>query len=186
MFNEKEWETFTTMLATVNRIPRAFKVIQGGISNKKPGYPLKLYKVNSTMDRVPHNEEFYDNVNVKWFIWEREMPTIPYEQAIQGYAENQHEDMAYAEGALDELFTIEETTAFKYYLLVKHDINCHIEEVNLPIPINSMGYSPLTIGGPYNFYKLFKEKGYDLPFKVAGYIDLSKQIWERWGEHMEK
>jgi hypothetical protein len=38
LFNEEEWKAFTDMLANSNEIPRAFKIIQGGIIKDETGF----------------------------------------------------------------------------------------------------------------------------------------------------
>ena len=84
------------------------------------------------------------------------------------------EDIAYAEGAIGELFTEAEVGALVAYLDREHGSEgvTTIEEVSLPIPNNTFGVGALPIGGGRNYYRLDQEPQYDLAFEVRGFFDL--------------
>jgi hypothetical protein len=117
--------------------------------------------------------EFSGHRNVCFFwCWadRREKPTVPYSEAIydydplDGYA-------GYAQEAVDELLRLDEAMALKAWLdrVYRGDNKHTIKKVDLPMPSNVFGQAAL----PWkDSYPLYKEPGYDLPFKVIGYFDL--------------
>jgi hypothetical protein len=62
---------------------------------------MKLYHVHSTVEAF-HG---FTDVIITWFMLGRAQPLLPYEEAIQGYAEIDDKDKCHVEGRLDEHFT---------------------------------------------------------------------------------
>jgi hypothetical protein len=47
-----------------------------------------------------------------------------------------------------------------------------VENAHLPYPLNIIGTGAKAVGGGDDFYQLYKEDHYDLPFRVQGYFNL--------------
>jgi hypothetical protein len=82
----------------------------------------------------------------------------------------------YQEGHIDSLFTAAEIEQFQKYMRARHpDTELYIEAAEIPTP-----YAPLGAcgyGGGVDLYMLYKEEGYDLPFKVGGHFDM-RDHWD--------
>ena len=126
----------------------------------------RLYYVTTTAKKFSGCK----NVTFNWFRAEAPAERRRYASLIEGYEPGN----AYAEGLIDELFTEDEALQLKEYLDQVHGKEgpTLIEEMSLPIPNNMMGHGARAVGGGDDFYQLFKEPEYSLPFKVTGYFDL--------------
>ena len=126
----------------------------------------RLYYVTTTAKKFSDCK----NVTFNWFRAEAPAERRRYASLIEGYEPGN----AYAEGLIDELFTEDEALQLKEYLDRVHGKEgpTSIEEMSLPIPNNMMGHGARAVGGGDDFYQLFKEPEYSLPFKVMGYFDL--------------
>ena len=129
---------------------------------------MRLYHV-STIAKEYHGCR---DVAFDWFRCERGEPR-PYAELIENY--DPGDDMGYAEGAIDEMFTEAEAVALKAYLDREHGgaVVTTIKEGRLPLPANNMGVGAIPVGGGDDFYMLNRARPqYDLPFKVWGYFNL--------------
>jgi hypothetical protein len=128
---------------------------------------MKLYRVTTTV------REFRGCKNVV-FIWFRYMPPgrRPYAVLIKDY-EPERALAVYTESLIEELFTWDEARQLKDYLARHHgrEGKTVIKEEPLPVD-NMMDYGGLAVGGGDDFYMLYKEPEYSLPFKVSGYYNL--------------
>ena len=126
----------------------------------------ELFQVHSVVREYCGHKD----VTFHWFITDRDgKPSVPYSEAITNYQAGN----LYAEGAIEEMFTREEADLLVGYLS-KYPSTQHVESVALPIPDNWAGYGATAVGGPTDFYMLANTEGYDLPFSVWGFFDLSR------------
>lgn len=75
---------------------------------------------------------------------------------------------------IDELLDLDEARRLKEYLDRSHGNHSKnwIQEVELPIDPMDMGLRGYPTGGGVDNYLLYKEKHYDLPFKISGFFDI--------------
>lgn len=133
---------------------------------------MRLYTVVTTVNEFKNRQ----NVQFNWLRWDRAGPR-PYADLIRDY---DPKGLAYAEGAIDELFTEAEAIALKAYLDREHGEAgiTTIEEIALPISNNMAGYRANDVGGGgTDFYPLYEDEPYDLPFKASAYYDLRECEW---------
>jgi hypothetical protein len=144
---------------------------------------VKLYHVTSSDCNMPYEGRSYDGITIKWFIYDREKPVIPYEIGIQDYTEDPSDEpgKSYAQEALDELFTMEEAKLLQDYL-TKKDMKCQIEECELPLPNNVCGYFGFFDAAGIHMeglVEIYEESDYDLPFKTVGFYCMdSSPSWK--------
>lgn len=119
---------------------------------------MRLYNVDSTVAEF----DGYRDVNVRWFVNDREVPAVPYAEGIRDY----RGDNAYSELALDELFALEEAEMLAAYLKAEYGTDVVITETALPLPAETAGLGALAVGGRTGFIMLNKTPGYSLPFEV--------------------
>ena len=130
---------------------------------------IDLFSVRTTVEE----HDGHRNVAFHWFRLDRKAPPSVYANAILDY-DAYDAEVSYPESAVDELFTRVEAESLKDYL-DQHHGGCGSTEIkrkNLPIPMNTMGYRAIPVGGGPDNYMLWKEPGYALRFKVEGYFDL--------------
>jgi hypothetical protein len=129
---------------------------------------MKLYRVTTKV------REFSGCKNVV-FNWFNCMPRSrrPYEGLIKNY-EPENDHTIYTELLIEELFTWDEARQLKDYLDRHHGGEGETASREEPLPVgnNRMGYGALAVGGGDDFYMLYKEPEYSLPFKVSGYYNL--------------
>jgi hypothetical protein len=127
-----------------------------------------LYRVTSTVSEHRGHED----VTFSWFVQDRREPVFPYEEVIEGY-DPDAEGVGYAEGAVDELFTLTEANVLADYLWrAWGDDSVEITEVPLPLSGNTMPIGAIPMGLEQDVFMLSETKGYDLPLDVWGYYDL--------------
>jgi hypothetical protein len=128
----------------------------------------KLYRVWTVVNK--YNE--CRNVTFEWFYYGERTPPRGYTELIENYKPEPHRQ--YVEAHVDELFTESAAQQLFAYLERGHGGagTTTIEEVKLPVPNNLICLSAIPVGGGDDFYMLYKEKNYDLPFAVQGYFDL--------------
>lgn len=115
----------------------------------------RLYRVISTVPRLTHRGCTYKDVKIIWLA-ERDEPPVSYE-----------------EGAIDELFTLEEAHALAAYLFEAHNDAVTIEPIVLPWNSkDTMPIGAIPLGGPTDQYMLYREPEYNLTFKVCGFFDI--------------
>jgi hypothetical protein len=144
---------------------------------------IKLFRVVSTVNNFPHRGRTYDGVEIHWFVVYRENPIASYEKLINGYLKDRDNPLYISEKNLQELFTEEEADALKEYLSKKHGEECDIREADLSTEIDPWGYGDKTPAYREGFYRLNQEDGYDLPFVVWGYYDISHAKDVTWLMH---
>src|SRR5262249_53069985 len=112
------------------------------------------------------------DVHLDWFMEGRKGPIASYAEMIAGY-DPSSEHACYPEGCVDGLFTADESDQLLRYLNEHHGGDAHlIKPAKLPISMNQIGFGAIPVGGAQDYYMLYKEDGYDLPFKIMGYYDL--------------
>jgi hypothetical protein len=128
---------------------------------------MKLYSLKTIVGEFDGCKD----VVFHWFYCDR-AKRRPYAELIKDY--NSHDNLAaYAEHAVDELFTATEASALDEYLRLRYcDHTTTIEEATLPLPNNVMGFRGLPVGGGDGFYELYTKPGYGLPFVAMGYFNL--------------
>jgi len=144
---------------------------------------VRLFRLTSIVNNFPHRGKTYDGVEIRWFVVYRENPIVSYEKPLNGYLKNQDNLLHISEENVRELFTEEEANAFKEYLSKEHREECDIREADLLTEINPWGYGDKTLGHREGFYRLYQEDGYDLPFVVWGYYDVSHAKDVSWLMH---
>jgi hypothetical protein len=125
----------------------------------------------------------HGRVKVHWFYCDRIRPIIPYELLIQNYQPGD----AYTENCINEFFTEYEIDLLREYLWEFHGDKLYPCKVSLPIFEKSAPFSAIGTSSTINFdpktgeahfettadyYELFHEEEYTLPFRVEGYFDL--------------
>ena len=128
----------------------------------------KLFHVYSIANNFFHNNKYYENVNIAWFVVEREMPPVPFEDAIINYSELSDMNRIYPEEFIKEQFSEEESKLLIQYLSSRKDFKTQAEEIELPVSENSKGCKSVLAGGGFGFLQLHREEAYNLPFKVEG------------------
>lgn len=114
------------------------------------------------------------DVCMGWFKVNDPRPDLPFAALIEGYDDLGPDSRCYPELYVAELFTAEQARALVTYLDQHHGHESiqTTTRVKLPVPGNVMGYGAIPVGGPQDFYLLYKEEGWTLPFDVWGYYDL--------------
>jgi len=85
------------------------------------------------------------------------------------------EDKAYPENYIDELFTLEQAEQFVDWHKKKWPgLQLSINEIDLPIPCDSVPLSAIPVGGLSNAIDFVNDEEYDLPFKVLGFYNLER------------
>jgi hypothetical protein len=115
---------------------------------------MKLYHVITVANECGGCRD----VAFDWFRCERGAPR-PYAEVIENY--DPGDDMGFAEGAIDEMFTEAEAVALKAYLDREHGGAgvTTVKEAQLPLSPNTMGVGAIPVGGG-DFYRLDKEAAY--------------------------
>jgi hypothetical protein len=126
---------------------------------------MKLYSVTTTV------KEYSGCKNVVFNWLRRVMPPgkRPYADLIKDY-EPESPDALYAEARIEELFTWDEARQLKDYLERYHgdEGETVIKQVPLPVENRTIAYGCLPSGGGNDFYMLWKESEYSLPFEIWG------------------
>jgi hypothetical protein len=134
----------------------------------------KVYTASSNMDEF----NGIKNVTFHWYYGDKARVYANYNSLIKGYNDMTSEDKRKAEEVINEYFTIDDIEFIKPYLKSKFN-NIYVEEESLPLNVkyfdqkdNAFGiYYPCSfMAYGYNTIFLNKEKDYDLPFNVWGYI----------------
>ena len=133
----------------------------------------KLFTVKSRASKFIHRERVYDFVEFHWFVVYRETSTFSYDELMESYKNKLDNSYYTSEGNISELFTEEEAYALKEYLLRILGHESDIEEANLLLESYTLPYEDIVLGHQEGFYRLNEEEGYDLPFVVWGYYDVS-------------
>jgi len=132
----------------------------------------ELFGVNSLVRGFTYEGTQYEEIKVTWFVVGREVPLVPYADAIQEYEQLDEKDRAFPEGYINEQFSRLEAEALKKYLDRRPEVTTRIEVIDLPVMANASGCRRLERGGGNDFLRLHREKGYSLPFKVEGYFSV--------------
>lgn len=132
----------------------------------------KLYRLRSVAQEITHHNDVYSNVKICWIVRDRTRSVVPYKQGIKNYKSTSQDIKVYAKSALNELFLPDEAIAFAAYLLAQHNQATIFEPVILPIESNAVPVDILPAGGGVDYYQIFKEEKYSLPFNVWGQYDL--------------
>lgn len=139
----------------------------------------KLYKAKSIVKnfKVPKIKGLR-KVTLYWYYADKQWANSNYNSIIKGYDDMSPEDKRKAEEVINEYFTLDEIEFIRPYLKGKLK-NIKVEEVSLPMDVKyhdkkdnevRIYYSLSHLAYGCNTICLDKEKDYDLPFKVWGYI----------------
>jgi hypothetical protein len=122
---------------------------------------MQLFRVRTIAKEL----DGFKNVPIVWAYLGKRTPARPYAELIKGYATpTPGVAIAYAEEAIDEMFSADEAAQLIAYLRVESVI----KPVKLPIANNSIGLDALHDGGSF---ALYERHAYSLSFRVAGYFD---------------
>jgi hypothetical protein len=112
------------------------------------------------------------DVNFRWFYAGERLQPRPYAKLIKDHLPS--DQWNYAEHYIDELFSEDEARQLKEYLDREHgsEGTTTISEVRLPCSNNMAAVSSMAVGGGNDFYMLWEEQKYSLPFKAEAYFDL--------------
>lgn len=141
---------------------------------------IELYRVFTIINNFEVDDQTYDHVIIRWFVVDRKETVVPYAEAIKNYQFAKDQMHQYPETALKELFTEDEIIQFQSYLKEYQKMECEIEDVLLPIPFNSAGYGAISLENRPDINLLYEAENYHLPFKIAGYYDLSQAVNVTW------
>src|SRR6266849_7508771 len=136
-------------------------------------HKMGLFRVTSIVNNLSHEGEIYDGIEMKWFVVYRDSSNVSYDQVIINYTKNLDDSYRISENNLYELFTEKEANALKKYLLRAHKQECGIKEADLLLEVYTLGYGNKALENREGYYRLDNEDGYDLPFVVWGYYDVS-------------
>jgi hypothetical protein len=133
---------------------------------------IELCSVHSLVRGFAYEGIRYEEVKVNWFVVGRPIPLVPYAEAIQDYGRLDEKERAFPEEYINEQFSRPEAEALKKYLDRRPEVTTRSEAIELPVMANASGCRRLPRGQGSDFLTLFREKGYDLPFKVEGYFSV--------------
>jgi hypothetical protein len=132
----------------------------------------KLFSVHSLVRDFTYQGTQYEEIKVVWFVVERKAPPVPFETAIEDYAQLDEKARLFPEGYINEQFSRQEAEALKKHLDRRPGVTTMIETVELPVMANVSGCRRLERGNGNDFLILHREKSYSLPFKVEGYFSV--------------
>jgi hypothetical protein len=128
---------------------------------------MDLYSVTTVMKEY----DGYKNASFHWFYCDARTIPRPYADLIENYNGMNRLRAAYAEGYIDESFTLDEAQALKGYLdrTFGDKGMTTIKKRKLPITNNVVGWGALA--EYYEVWKLDEVPGYPLPFKAQSCFD---------------
>jgi len=128
---------------------------------------MDLYSVTTVMKEY----DGYKNASFHWFYCDARTLPRPYVDLIENYNGMNRLRAAYAEGYIDESFTLDEVQALKDYLdrTFGHKGTTTIKKRKLPITNNVVGWGALA--DYCDVWKLYEVPGYPLPFKAQSCFD---------------
>jgi len=139
----------------------------------------KLFRVYSTNNKLNGN----DNVRVTWYYADKKWVDVKYEEIIAYYAKLDSVSRKIAKDFVNEMFTEDEIEFLKHF--IKKELGADLVVVEQPLPINMAHFDEYDKGfrlcgfgeraPDSNIIHLYRQKNYDLPFKVKGlsYQDVS-------------
>lgn len=134
----------------------------------------RLFRLKSLVNNFSHKGSIYDGVEVCWLVVYRDNWTSSQEQLTNGYIKNSENPSYISEENLYELFSEEESNAFKEYIYGTHNKQeCEIRETDAQIEIETWGYGDRALGHKEGFYRIDVNDSYNLPFVVWGYYDVT-------------
>lgn len=131
---------------------------------------IRLFSARSVMKEYFFRGNLWRKLPMYWFVHERKTPVFPYHLVIKDYRKGKDKMHLYPEDAINELFTEKEINAFSMYLQKAYQLDCEINEVELPIEFNRMGHVGIPIDSITDWYQIHLEDTYYLPFKVNGFF----------------
>jgi hypothetical protein len=128
---------------------------------------MDLYSVTTVMKEY----DGYKNAPFHWFYCVARTIPRPYADLIENYNRMNRLRAAYAEGYIDELFTLDEAQSLKNYLVrtFGDKATTTIKKRKLPIQNNVAGWGALA--DYCDVWKLDQVPGYPLPFKAQSCFD---------------
>lgn len=132
----------------------------------------KLYSVYSIVNNFRYMDNHYDNLKIIWFVVGRDTPQVPFEKVITEYSILSIAARVSPENHIKEKFTREEADLLKKFLTSMQRIEVIIEEKLLPIGKNESGYHDVPPPKGTDFFPLYKNQRYNLPFKVEGIFNI--------------
>lgn len=131
----------------------------------------KLFNVYSIMNGFRYRDLMYDNLRINWFMVERELPHIAFEDAINDYAHLDPMKKVLAEQFIKELFTYDEAEELRNFLSRVEKIDTFLDTQALPVDGSKKGYHDISPVPGADFIKLHTRVSYNLSFKVEGYFN---------------
>jgi hypothetical protein len=110
-------------------------------------------------------DEKYGELTTHWFVAARE-PQRDCKPFMGGAAR------FYTQKFLEECLSQDEVDQLRAYLKPEHGHSFEAKEVELPILEDVMGFGAIGYGGGDRLIELWREEGYNLPFKVEGHYYL--------------
>ena len=140
-----------------------------------------LYRVHTTASAFEYDGRRYDNVWITWLAAERDEPLVPYTDVVVGWESLEADrpgepwqQKEYAKAAVDELFTLKEARAWCSYLKAQYqDQTARISRARLPLEIDVMPLSAVSIGSGEGFVAVPRLEGYPFTFKVLGRFQIA-------------
>jgi len=136
----------------------------------------KLFRVSSIINNVKYEKKSYDKVLFTWFIVERKLSEIKYDEVIINYSKINDKARENGENYINELFSKEDAVMLKSELDLKSTAITTIEEVKLPVPDHIEPFSSIKTEKGKGFSDLSEFKSYQLPFKVKGFFNINESF----------
>lgn len=131
----------------------------------------KLFNVFSKMNSFRYKDLLYDNVRVNWFVIDRQLPHIAFEDAVSGYSQLEPMKKVLSEHYIKERFTLAEAEELLHFLTRVEKIETFLEALSLPVDGSKKGYCDVSPVPGSGFIKLHTRISYNLNFKVEGYFN---------------
>ncbi len=131
----------------------------------------KLFNVYSIMNEFRYKDLLYDNLRINWFVVDRQLPHIAYEDAVSGFKQLDPMKKVLAENYVKERFTIGEAEELVHFLTRVEKIDTFLEPLAMPIDSTAKGYGDTSPVPGADFIKLHSRVSYNLNFKVEGYFN---------------
>ena len=143
----------------------------------------QLFGAGSVFKHLPYEEIVVNEVVVNWIHVGVHKTAPSYEKLITNYQHLDEIQRSFIERYIDELFTQDEIKQLGTYLVLADGIQFDlsdkkkekfiINKIHFPIPDVVIGYGDIPTGGLFGRINLTAQQGYNLPFGVHGFFDIS-------------
>ena len=127
-----------------------------------------LFQVHSVVNNFVYKGSSYDNLKINWFVINRQLPIVPFDQAIENYVELPFAARINPENFIKQCFNLAEAESLKQYLISTQKIRAIIDGLPLPVKAHVNGYRDVPPKPGMDYIILHKKSNYSLPFKVEG------------------